>query len=150
MKKVLVILLIFLSFKSFSQEIKKIDTEDGEFLVQINKDGFEYIEFTARQADDLDLFDYLEGLDEFPGHGSVGIHWNLGTRKSHCKSGIGFRCGKKYQISLQYAGTLKKGDSRPKDRSFDVWLTKNEDGSAVLTFLSDVDWDWLQSEESSL
>lgn len=152
MKKIFLILISLVSINLTSQaqrtsENRTINTEDGTFTLQTDSDGHDQIVFTPEQAATLKICEDIEDLDagfdgDLPGNGSVGIVWKLGTRKSGCQNGIGFRCGKKYQASLVYTTNLR-GNGQPKDREFNVLLKKNRDGSVTATFLDVVDWDWL-------
>lgn len=151
MKKIIIVIFCFISINinlnaQTNSESRVINTEEGDFTVQLDEIGHSTITFTQEQVTTLRIAEDIEGFegsfDELPVDGSIGIHWNLATRKSKCKSGIGFRCGKKYQASLVISGNLR-GNGRPDDRSFDVVIKKNRDGGVTLTFIDLVDWDWL-------
>lgn len=136
--------------KQPSKIIRTIETDQGVKNVYLNEDGLQYIVFSPKEAEEAELLQDVEDAEnDFGGPGldaGAGIKWTIATRKSNCKSGIGFRCGKKYQIHLVYTGQLREGNGQHEDRKYDIWLTRDEEGNIRLTFFDKIAWDWLLTE----
>lgn len=132
MKTLMFTMMLFASAFCYAQKGKVINTEDGKRTVYVNSTGQEFIDFDIKEWNEIFPQNFID--IRVIGQ-TVRICVKIATRRSNCKSGIGFRC-KDCNEELVISAEIE----RYEDAYYEVVPKENK---VRLTFYRKIDWDAL-------